>query len=90
MGAHGEFAHTEKQSEIMRHILCAADEGAYITLKQLREKLSYKSSKQSVLCSLMVLENRGFLTKAYHGHLSMELKPTAFAYATFRSVPEEV
>lgn len=86
MGAHGEFAHTDKQVEIMRLILAAADLGAFITLTKLREELSYKPSKQAVLCSLRNLESYEFLTKTYHGNVTMEIVPTAKAYATFRTV----
>ena len=87
MGAHFEFAQTDKQLEIMKLILGAADLGAYITLTQLREKLSYKPSKQAVLCSLRHLAGHGFLTKKYHGCRTMDIMPTVLAYSTFRSMP---
>jgi len=90
MGAHFEFAHTDKQAEIMRLILGAVDHGSLITLKALREQLSYKASKQAVLCSLKILEGHGFLTKHHHGNRTMEIKPTATAYTTFRSAPAKL
>lgn len=90
MGAHFEFAQSEKQTEIMKLVLTAVDHGDFITLKRLREQLSYKASKQAVLCSLKILESYGFLTKTYHGNRTMELKPTTLAYVTFRSTPSRI
>lgn len=84
MGAIGEFAQTEKQTEIMGLVISAVDAGAYITLNDLRDKLSYKPSKQAVLCSINFLIGHGFLVTTLHGNRSMEIKPTALAYATFR------
>jgi repressor of nif and glnA expression len=86
MGAHYEFAQTDKQTEIMKLILGATSLGSFITLKQLRDRLSYKPSKQAVLCSLRRLESHGFLTKTYHGNQTMDIVPTMLAYATFRSL----
>jgi len=71
----------------MKLIVGAIDAGAFITLVSLREKLSYKPSKQAVLCSLRVLEKHGFLTKNYHGNRTMELKPTPLAIVTFKAMP---
>jgi repressor of nif and glnA expression len=82
-----EFAQTEKQTEIMKLILEAADYGAFINMTQLRERLTYKASKQAFLCSVKILENYGFLVKEYKGSRPMELKPTPLAYATFRTSP---
>jgi repressor of nif and glnA expression len=87
MGAHYEFAQTDKQTEIMKLILAQADLGSYITLTALREQLSYKPSKQAILCSVRVLEGHGFLTKIHHGCRTMEIIPTALAYSTFRATP---
>jgi hypothetical protein len=86
MGAHFEFAHTDKQAEIMRHILTAADTGVPITLEKLREDLSYRASKQAVLCSLRFLEGHGFVEKRYHGNRTMDILPTKLAYSTFRTL----
>ena len=90
MGAHFEFQRTDKQTEIMKLILGAADTGVAITLKQLRDRLSYKPTKQAVLCSLRILERYGFLTKQYHGNRTMHIHPTARAYSTFRSMPTRI
>lgn len=90
MSAHFEFAQTDKQAEIMRLVLTAVDHEHFLTLEKLREQLSYKPSKQAVLCSLKILESHGFLTKVYHGNRSMELKPTTLAYTTFRSITSRI
>jgi hypothetical protein len=90
MGNVGEFAHTEKQSKIMRHVLEAADLGKSITLAELRDKLPWKPSKQAVLCSLQFLENHGMIIKTYRGNRTMEITPTRKSYYTFRTALDRI
>jgi Fe2+ or Zn2+ uptake regulation protein len=81
-----EFRHTEKQTEIMTIVLNSASAGAFCTLQELRDKLSYGKdvSKQAVLCSLKFLAKHGMLERRHRGPKSMELIPTQQGYKVFR------
>lgn len=88
-----KFAQTEKQVEIMRHILKAADAGGYLCANELYELLSYRDScsVNAVLGSLKFLERYGFIQRRKRGDGTRrsDLIPTKFAYIYFRPAPIE-
>lgn len=92
MAAHGEFAHTEKQSEYMRHILEAADAGAFLTFRELHEKLSFGKSITlgAVKISVRHLVRWGLIEKEYGRNHTAVLKPTEKAYGLFRRSPMDL
>lgn len=79
------FAQTEKQTEIMNLVLDAAQAGSFISVVDLREKLSYGSSVtvQAIQFSLRYLEQHGMIERIYpKGRLF--LKPTILGWQIFR------
>lgn len=54
---------THKQLDILRTIMKGAENGDLIDMDQLLEKISYKTSKQSMQCSIRVLESRGLIER---------------------------
>lgn len=81
---------TDKQVEIVDHVLKAADAGAFIDFETLYRSLSYKCSRQALLCSLNILEEAGLVAKQYRYRATMLLKPTLLAYQVYRPSPEMV
>lgn len=90
MSSAGMCLLTDKQHEIMGHVLEAAGKGSYITLVELwRDKLSYgpSVSKQAVLCSVKFLAKHGFVIRQPDGRNSMKIIPTSKGYETFQPTP---
>lgn len=90
MSAIGQFANSEKQQEIMKHIVEAASRGEVMTVDDLRAKLSYAGTctRQAVLCSLKFLEKHGYILKQRTGsNKPMLIKPTTLGFATFKPTP---
>lgn len=88
------FMQTEKQEEILRRVMQAVDQGAFITLTRLWKSLSYgqECSKQAVKCSVHILRDHGLLEFRYGPQLSatfirgaaVSIKPTPACYQAFR------
>lgn len=54
---------TRKQINILETIMKGAENGDFIDMDQLLEKVSYETSKQSMQCSIRVLERRGLVER---------------------------
>ncbi|CAO3459737.1 hypothetical protein [Azospirillum argentinense] len=90
-----DFLHTDKQAEILRHVLAAADAGAFLDIHALKKRLSYGAAVtvQAVDCSLRFLERHGMLER-FHAPVAgrgaykrVHVKPTPRAYTVFRGGP---
>ena len=83
------FRQTDKQTELMGHILARNPDGSWLDTDQLMEKISYGPiSKQALLCSLEFLVEHEMIEKAWEIRRlrrRMVLKPTAAAYVAFRN-----
>ena len=85
-----ECRFSDKQREIMRHLLSAAAVAGELSFEDLRGKLSWSAKPVSIGSSLRYLEQHGFLVRetravpGRQGRLTF-LKPTAAAYVAFRS-----
>lgn len=94
MSAHGEFAQTEKQTEIIRLVLAAADAGEVMTYPLLQARLSYGAgvSPQSIQCSIRFLEKHGLVLrqKSLGDGRTTIIKPTSRTYRMFRPTPVSV
>ena len=82
----GLFAGTPKQREILNVILKAADEGTFLTARQLKERLSYGAQvgHTAIYCSLNFLEKHGMITKERGYRGAIVLKPTLKTYQVMR------
>lgn len=81
-----DYRATQKQSEIMQHILEAADAGTPLHFAELRAKLSYKASQQSIQQSIRILVDHGLIDKKTdRDGRKMMLYPTLLAYHYHRS-----
>jgi hypothetical protein len=83
------LAATPKQQEIMRHVLSAADAGSFLTIRQLKERLSYGPgvSLQALQSSVRFLEKHGMIVREYQlldSRKQVVLKPSALSYSVFR------
>jgi predicted transcriptional regulator len=58
-----QFQGTKKQMEILKLIVEGTEDGA-IDMDQLRERLSYKPTRQAVNCSVKFLEEYGLVIRA--------------------------
>jgi predicted transcriptional regulator len=54
---------TSKQFQIMTTILKGNDDGSFLDLDQVIQKLSYKTTKQSLQFSIRALIRKGLVTK---------------------------
>jgi hypothetical protein len=82
---------TEKQQAIMKLVLAAADEGRFISLRELKARYAPDISTQAVICSISFLVKHGLVIKVYgeeHGEYkpgtTMYIKPTPEAYSVYR------
>ena len=81
---------TEKQLKIMDAIFKGNDEGGFLDLEQLRDRLDYAPKKQALQCSLKFLERHGLVERELvtrRNRLRRLVKPTPLAFQTLRSVP---
>jgi hypothetical protein len=87
------FDPTEKQAEILRIVFNTADEGRFVSLEELRAKLSYgsKVSQSAVNCSVRFLVIREMVEMVYGSHYGPfvqgrkgYVKPTPAAYRRFK------
>ncbi len=75
---------TEKQREIMRHIIDAARAGAFINTKELMGLLSYPVSYSAIRVSIQFLEKGGMLKREVVGpHGRTVLVPTEEGFRWF-------
>jgi hypothetical protein len=84
-----EMIQTDKQHEIMTLVLKSAEEGAFLDIDGLKDRLSYGSSvtKQALQCSIRFLEGHGVLVRDYEtrrGRRRMVLRPTPAGYTAYR------
>jgi hypothetical protein len=82
---------TQKQQKIMMLVLAAADEGRFISMRELKSRYAPEVSNQAVLCSIGFLVRHGVVEKVYgetygpfqRGAL-LYVKPTSLAYSLYR------
>jgi hypothetical protein len=84
-----DMTQTDKQIEIMKLVLRAADSGFFLDIGELQVTLSYGKdvTKQALQCSIRFLERHRMLARDYEvrrGRRRMILKPTPSAYLTYR------
>lgn len=79
------IAFTDKQIEIVRKILAAADAGEDLAFEKLWKSLSYYPvTKQAVHQSLRRLTRAGYIETFYGKNRTMTFRPTFNAYKHFR------
>lgn len=80
------FRKTPKQHELMEAVLSAADRGEFLTIIGLKDAVSYgpEVTYQAILCSVGFLKKAGMIVLERSGRFKI-IKPTAEAYANFRS-----
>lgn len=86
------FMQTPKQEEILRRVLRAADDGAFITFNRLHKSMSYECSRSAFKSSLAALKKHGLIemvygpnhVKEHQNRLQAFVKPTAQCYRMFR------
>lgn len=89
-----EFTKSEKQMEVMELIFAAADRGEFLTIRELKARLSYGPgvSYPAIVCTVKILRNEHGLIESVYGEDHGEyrqgtisyLKPTVKAYRTLR------
>jgi hypothetical protein len=71
---------TIKQIEIMKVVVAGASEGAAVDLDQLLERLTYKTTKESLQFSLRAIERHGLIDRSFaehrRGRLRRLVRPT--------------
>ncbi|KAA5604421.1 hypothetical protein F1188_16310 [Roseospira marina] len=83
------LALTPKQREIMKCVLEATDAGEVLTIRGLKEKMSYGPdvTLQAIQSSIRYLEQHGVLVRSYEKIFSRRqviVKPTLSGYRIFR------
>lgn len=81
---------TQKQWAIMNTVFKGADDGGFLTIDELRDRLTHKPSKQAIQCSIRFLEGHGFLERDYDTRAKrrrMVIKPTIYAFRVLRPEP---
>lgn len=81
-----EFVNTAKQQEIMRLVLGAADNGYFIGLTEIHDRVSYGKSVGSpaIQCSMRFLIKHDLVERIRIGRFS-HFKPTSRAYRRYRA-----
>lgn len=74
---------TKKQTEIMRVVLAAMDDGREVTIEELCESVNYEVSAAAMLCSVRFLILHKVLDKETRAG-RVYLKPTSKSYEVFR------
>lgn len=81
---------SEKQAEILKHIVRMNADGSFIDLDQLLERLSYKPSKDALQFSIRHLVGRNLIEKKpveyRRGAKRRLFAPTALGYEEYRGV----
>lgn len=85
MSAHGEFAYSAKQREIMRLLGEAIDRGEEMDTEDLHQSLSYECSRQALLCSLKVLKKHDMVATEPRRRRRMLVTLTARGFNLYRS-----
>lgn len=82
---------TQKQQKIMKLVLEAADEGRFISMRELKARYAPDVSNQAVLCSIGFLVKHKLVEKVYGEHYGsfqrgalLYVKPTSHAYSLYR------
>jgi|SRR6478609_793111 len=88
---------TDRQREIMHLVLQAADEGRFISLKELHARLIPESAETAMQCSIRFLAKHGMVERVYgpdYGEYRigeiLYVKPTILAYAKYRPAPMKI
>lgn len=85
---------TEKQLHIMSVIMKGNDDGSFVDLDQILERIPYETTKQSIQFSIRALIERQLINKKPHekrrGRRRVVLGPTELAFFVMRSGPREV
>lgn len=85
-----DYRATQKQSEIIKLVLEAADAGESLHFADLKKRLSYSASQQSVQQSIRILVDHGMIEKKTdRDGRKMLLYPTLLAYHYHRATPLE-
>jgi hypothetical protein len=86
MGAHGEFAKTRKQTEIVEVVLRAVDAGELLNIAEIRKRISWgsKITRSTLKGALEGLIRWGILEKQIDKTKHAFYKPTPKAYHLFR------
>jgi len=75
---------TTKQRQIMNTVVRLNEDGSFLDLDQILDRLTYRTSKQSLQFSIRFLIKKGFLIKQgrerRRGRSRVILSPTKFGY----------
>lgn len=81
---------TDKQAEILKHVVKGNPDGSFVDLDQLLDRLSYKPSKDALHFSLRFMVNRGLIekkdTELRRGAKRRVVAPTHQGYLEYRSL----